>query len=286
MVDSAIVVHPITRLAVVSLVLVGSCQEDATSSDPIRFGDPVAAPVDQQITILPTASASSDLFGYIEPIAVGIELDAIVAADGSLNDYRLRGESFQAAIILTFASEAYFAPTHDDEQARQSCNAYGWWAPSHPAGLTAFDEARMYRDYEGTLELVSHGCHELLDPNTHGKDGGEFISRFDGIRVGLGFAPMTDDLWEGWPETIIDTWGSAMLAMYVAVEDADGAFIAQDISTTFATAVNEGSDDVLTDEAGLFIPLNVANWDPDVPLPRFYAYSIATWFLTLNALPF
>lgn len=256
------------------------CPDEPTAADPVVFPETIPAPVDQEITVLPVAGIGSEAFPWIQPVAVGVEFDAVVRPDGSLAGYTLDAQSIPPRIYLHFAAEEWFDGTGDEDKTL-TCYAWGWWQPTSPADLASFDGAEFYADYQGAFELEGHDCGELLDPALHGEDGGAFVSRFDGLELGIGFATLTQQLEENWPDSILQTWGDAMLSSYVALPASDGSFVAQDLSTTFAIALEPSGSQVSTDADGELVSVDIATTDT---LPAFYAYSVATFYVTLDSL--
>ncbi len=273
-------------LRIVGLVwLLAGCGTEQEAPEPIVFPETIAAPVDEEITVLPVVGLGEEAFPWVEPTAVGVELDAIIRQDGSLEGYTFEGVTAAPRIYLHLAGDAWFAgDDEEDPEHPQSCYAWGWWQPTSSGDLPTTDGAEFFVTYRGHFALEDYDCDALLDPAIHGEAGEDFMARFDGMEIGIGFAPLTQGLQESWSEPTLQTWGPAMLASYVALPASDSSFVAQDLSTTFAIAVDPDTDAIATDPAGDLVTVDITDATPETGLPDVYAYTVATFYVTLDSL--
>ncbi|MFT7622510.1 MAG: hypothetical protein ACI9WU_001683 [Myxococcota bacterium] len=273
-------------LAVLLVAMLGCSSDPAEPVDegPPQYGPPIAAPVDKAITVLPVASEASETLPWIEPVAVGVEFDGLLRADGSLDGYQVDDAISDPLIYLHFASDAWFAGNEEDSAGPQTCYAWGWWTPTINQPLDSSDGAAFFASYQGAFDLIGHDCGALLDPEVHGTDGADFMAAFDGMPLGLGFGLLTDALEESWPPSTLQTWGPSMLSSYVALGGSAGSLLAQDLSTTFAIALQADGESLATDAIGEPVILDVSAAMPDEDsLPDLYAYTVATFYLPLDA---
>ena len=267
------------RLIVVAsaAALCAGCGADVVA-EPIEYGEPKKAPVDEQVTVIPVDSLPAGPQPYIEPVAIGVELDAIVRADGTMEGYTLDGEAHPPTLVLNLASDLFFQADDDASEDVQFCTVWGWWDNQRSATFSAPAGVSFHASTEGDFRVSGHTCQTLLDPAIHGEAAQKFIDRLDGLTIGIGLAPLTEDLRDGWPDTALEAWETSMIACYVAVYGADGNFVALDVSTTFAIGVQ--GDEALTDEDGLLVPVDIG----DGALPDLYALTVATYYLVLASL--
>ena len=220
---------------------------------------------------------------YINPIAVGFEFDGVLQPNGSLEGYYVDGEYFPPVVYLVFASDEYFSASSEEVETEQYCHAWGTWEASPDASLTTWDGAELFYAYEGFLELEYYTCADLLDPDEWGEDGLDLIAAFQGMHLGLGFAPLTDDLRANWHEDVLEFYEPSMFSSYYAF-NYDDTFIAEDLTSNFAWEYDSETESLAVDEFGYLLPVIVDDLSPPDVLPRMYVRSIASYYTMFDDL--
>ncbi|MEQ1501263.1 MAG: hypothetical protein ABMB14_03490 [Myxococcota bacterium] len=227
-------------------------------------------PVPESTTSLPT----------FEPVSVGFAFDGVVLSDGTLAAYQYAGAVYDPAVLLVFASDAYF--TGGDPYA-ESCAVIASYAPAplpSDAPLATADDSPLFFGYDATIAIDGIGCAGRVDPTVYGDDASGLWGPFDGARFGLGFGPMTDPLLAEWDAEVIDEVGVSMIAEWIGVEAADGTLVATDWTTALWSAWDEASGDLLFSEDAegnqLLVPVDVTGLVPGDVLPAGYTRSYPT----------
>ncbi len=219
---------------------------------------------------------------YIEPVYVGVEFDGVVEIDGTLSGYYFGGEWYEPRLMFMFASEDFFIPDPEEVETREYCMAWAGFTPSlADTYLETYDDTVPWLSYKTQFTIQGHDCDGLVDPAIWGVNGQDLIDTFDGARVGLGFAPLTTDQSVVWSDTVLDAYGESMTATYVAMNWADGTFLAIDLGTSFSWKWDWRTSEVQVDDYGDLIA------EPLLPIfgiPESYVYSVATYFMPFDSL--
>lgn len=221
------------------------------------------------------------------PAAVGVGFDGLLRADGSLSSYLLDGEEQQPRLVLVFISDEYRSASSDAALYANSCAAVAPFALQPASPLPTDDGSALFVSYEATLQLEAHSCSGRVDPERWGAEAEGLWGPFVGARLGYGLGPMTPELQATWSPESLDALGSAMVSSWVALDDAEGNWIASDWTTGILFAVDQ--DGELQTEPGeegeaLLVPVPISELAPPDALPRAYVQSFPSWFQPLDEL--
>lgn len=271
-----------------SICLLAACGGEPKSSAQVDSGWGDASlqlvPIDTgpSVVSLDTGASAVAAARYIEPVYVGVEFDGVVELDGTLSGYYYDGQWHDPLLIFVFASEDFFLPNSEEVETREYCIAWAGFTPS-PAyqSLETYDDTVPWLSYKAEFTIQGHDCDGLVDPAVWGPNGADLIDTFDGARVGLGFAPMTPDQTMAWSDVVLGAYGESMTATYVALNWADGTFLAIDLGTSFSWKWDWRTSEVQLDDYGYLIA------EPLLPIfgiPESYVYSVATYYMPFDAL--
>lgn len=215
----------------------------------------------------------------VEPVAVGFAFDGVVQADGQIRGYAVQGLASPPVVILTLASEAYFGTTDPAVREAESCIAWGEYAPEpRDEPLPTRDGTMLWRSYEGTLALQGHTCRGVLT-EAWGEDADRVAEIFDGMRLGIGFGPMTDFLRAGWPASELEKYGDHLFAEYIAINGADGSFVAEDWTSAVLFEWDaETGEPVLAASGDAYVPIPTHHLPGGAAMPEGYVRSFAYWY--------
>jgi hypothetical protein len=219
---------------------------------------------------------------YMDPVAVGFEFDGIVHADGTLSGYWYEDEYYEPTVFVVFVSQEFFAASSEEVDTDQSCWAWGTWDPQPEAvDIPTYDGASLYSSYEDNLTIDWHTCADVLDPDEWGVDGEDLIYAFQEIHLGVGFAPLTVDLESAWNDATVDDLGDAMFSSYFAFNDADGGWVAEDLTTSFSWAYDADTESLRYDDEGYLVPEPIVT-----SFPEMYVLSSAIYYVFFDDLDF
>lgn len=245
----------------------------------------------------PTGDTSVEVETGINPVAVGFELVAQLNADGTLGPWSNGTNFYIPTMIVTFADEVFFQTGANDGHfcvalaSFGSDAAYGGIQPmTKPDQVTTTDGLTMYWSYDATLDLDtdpgSTDCDELLDPTLWGENGEILLDAFDGAHIGLGFGAMTPYLAKAWE---FDSPGTAtldflalaqpgMFAQYIAINDADGNFVADDWTTGIIWGTDDNGVPLMDKEGNYTTVMAVDTLEPGADMPSGQLQSYAFWY--------
>lgn len=222
----------------------------------------------------------------IAPIAVAFQLNAAVrGSDGALFPWRYDGFTLgEPRVDLVFGGAPFFYEGDDTD----SCRMSGPFTPSlRTCDLPNEDGADLWNSYEGTLALDTNDCAARLDPAVWGPGGRDLFAAFDGMRLGFGYGPITQELLDDWSADSLAEVGGAskLMAVYVAITDPDGTFVGEawnsgalyDWDSATGELVVDGSDRAValdTSTFGATFPDGLiwnlwSQWYQDFPLIDF-----------------
>lgn len=275
------------RLAlIVALALFGCSEKDGTSATDDPF-DPTSN------TNNNPDSGGSTGPQYMDPVAVGIEIDGVLYDDGTLHPLRYEDGSEGVPFVrLTFADEAYFGLDTAEAQVGHFCEVAASLVPGpSPSGLAN----QLFDNENGTtnnwsyeisdllidLEFVGTACQGVVDPAIYGVYGENLIQDFDGMHIGFGFGVMTDRLWEAYggvddPANVdlVDN----LFSVYIAANDRDGHWGGCDwtVGRLFEVDANDMQVEDPKDP-GFLLPVPVNNVGSGA-YPKGYLRSFAYWY--------
>lgn len=218
---------------------------------------------------------------YVEPVSVGFEFDGVVEFDGTLSGYFYEDEYYEPLMFLHFVSNDFFTSSSEEIETVEGCLAWGVWdvEPSDTP-LDTYNDVEPWFSYEGFLDIEDHDCHGLFDPAVWGTDGADLIEQFDGMHLGVGFAPLHPSLEETWSQELLSAYGDSMVSNYVAMNWLDGTFEAEEFSTGFCWEWDWWTEELAFDTDGNLVPQPVDAFG----LPESYVFSVAYWYADLAAL--
>lgn len=231
---------------------------------------------------LETADTASGPY-YFEPVAVGFEFQGGITDIGELTNYTIDGTEYLGSITLIFASEEFFQTADDKVQEANSCFMIapltGPMIPP-PAQIPNDDAAALFSSYEVALaaEPERSDCAGKVDPKIWGAKAENLLQPWVGARFGLGFGPMTDYLRDQWSKETLADFGDAMIASYIAINDASGTWIGEDWTTTFVWEWDPVASGPLIDDDDLLTKIDVSGQQPATRLPAAYLNSNAYWY--------
>lgn len=225
--------------------------------------------------------------GRFEPVAVGFAFDGVVLSDGALSGYAVNGLASPPLVILTLAGEDYFQTNDPAERDAASCIAWGEFAPAlRDEPLPTKDGVQLWRSYEGTLELQGHTCKGALT-EAWGEDAARVAEVFSGMRLGLGFGPMTDFLRKGWPAAELEEYGDHLFAEYVAINAADGSFVAEDWTSAILFEWDASTGAPVLDASGeAYVPVPTSHLTGGAVMPEGYVRSFSYWYQDFPVMDF
>jgi hypothetical protein len=244
--------------------------------------------------------------GGIDVVAVGFEVFATLEADGTLTSYTFDGATAYAPlVILTFTDAAYFSATTAADQEGHFCTAAALMAadvytdvtplvkpaqiPTRSQALsqgtgTGIDNAILYVSYEVALNVLEHDCAGVVDAEKWGADGALLVDPFHGARFGYGFGKQTDYLRAAYlsdgetTNDYLEKYEDAMMATYVAINDANGDWYGYDWTTTILFENEPDTNQVLADDQDYLIPKPISFLPVGSDLPEGYLSGNAYWY--------
>ncbi len=247
----------------------------------------------------PTLCDSEDSGGpagptYIDPVAVGFELDAVLYDDGTLHPVNYGGGNENPPILKLIFADADFFSLGYDQQYGHYCEIGVEFTPTpQDATNPAFDTqtgAPLNWSYDTRLDfnyawefLDSQGrsttCAGLVDPDKWGFYAENLVGPFNQAHVGIGFGPMTDYLWDAWggrDDPNNADFVNSFFTMYVAINDRDGHWGGCDWTSALLFEVDD-TDQPVADANNMLTPLDVSTVGTG-PLPKGYLRSFAYWY--------
>lgn len=217
----------------------------------------------------------------LDPVAVGFGITGGLLPDGAISDYELPGYGLvEPSITLTFATLTFFDGGLADP-ADETCTAIGLFDPPplvQPDQIPTWDGAVLYTSFDTSFSIAFTDCEAELDPAIWGPNGRDLLDAFEGAHIGIGFGPMTPYLEGAWlPQDLVD-YGDSMVASYIAINDASGAWVATDWTTSLLWAWDPVTHLVTLDAAGALQPLDVTGTAPGGLLPSAYIQSYPYWY--------
>lgn len=215
-----------------------------------------------------------------EPVAVGFGFDGVVTSDGTLSGYGVEDQTYAPSVTIQFVS-ALFADAEDaTTRELESCVAVTTFEPPPlvpPEQIPTVGDVPLFVSYDTTLVLEATSCIGRADPAVWGDEAEGLLDPFDGAHLGVGIGPMTDALRATWEAEILDDVGSSMLALWIAMDDAEGVWVASDLTTSIAFGWDEATGDLAT-ETDLdgnvnLVPLKVDDLTPESARPAMYLQS-------------
>ena len=233
--------------------------------------------------------------GEFEPAAVGFEYWGGLGSQGELLPFSEDdGASFLEPFLrMRFGSEAYFMTADDLEQERNSCEIVAVLQPL-PTQLQIpnRNDAELWQSYDFAVTTdparFAHSCGEPFDEDADGyptrenwgEDGQDLIDKFLGAHVAIAFAPMTEYLQgafenAGGFDQLPEDQQNAAFAMYIAINDKGGNFVAEDWTIGYTFEWDEETMIAPFDNGSLtFKPAEtVDGW-----LTSSYVRSFAYWY--------
>lgn len=277
----------------VALLALGGCGKDENETTDGTFVPPTT-----NTTCPDTALCDSGPVApaYMEPVAVGFDLDAVLYEDGTLHPVQYEdGSESPTFLKLTFADQEFFGLAAE-QQLGHYCEVGIVFEPTpqdqtNPAFNTKTG-APLYWSYETNLNMTeiwefidpdtgaSTSCVGMVDPDVWGTYAENLIGPFNGAHVGIGFAPMTDYLWDafgGTTATANADYLDKFIAMYVAVNDKDGGWGGCDWTSALLFEVDPVTDVAVADTDGFLIP-QVTSDAGLTGLPKGYVRTFAYWY--------
>ena len=224
---------------------------------------------------------------YFEPIALSVGYTGgWDEYQDALMDWAYKGEGYDGYIKLTLVSARYFELSPDDPAREDEFCEIRALYHAAPAALEAASQsddtpAVLRAGFEGHLEIygfLGTQCYNL-DPAVW--ENGDPQAVFDGMRLGLGFAELTDFLADAWTDDTLAFYGNYMLAAYVAINQPDGAggvdFVARDWSTALLWQWDAASGEVLINDEGALMGQDIND-----PLLSGWVSCYPYWFEDLS----
>ncbi len=232
---------------------------------------------------------------YFEPVAVGFELISGVGGDGTLTTFTTGTTESPPLMVITFADVEFFSAQNTDDQIGHHCEAIGVFAPTAerteplpgPSGpITAWHSYEVaFAIDQGTFDSTDEtGCGATLDPATWGRGGtNDLFAAFNGIRLGVAFGPLTANLRTTLEDAgASDEYLSGSFTEYIAINDKDGVWVAEDWTTASLFEWDETTNTPTTDSSGALTTKAFYDKDTDTysapPLPSGYLQSSAFWY--------
>lgn len=225
--------------------------------------------------VVPDPATSSEPVS-IEPVAVGFTFDGILLHDGRVAGYKVEGfGTIDPTLNLILVTDAFFGATGEPREA-EYCVVAAHAAPAPaPAPIPTHDGATLHTSYEVALDVLGTTC---------GPDLQDLVDAFDGAHVGYGWGPLTDPLRDVWSQDTLDGFEHAMVATYVAIREAGGAWVARDRTTAVLYEWDPGSEAPVIGPDDLLLPIDVTGTAPGDPLPEGYLQAYANLFVDLDEL--
>ncbi len=221
-------------------------------------------------------------FRPIDPIAVSVEVDTILLADGTLQGYYDGGTWVDPVFYLTFTSNDFFSTGDPVIKDQESCVAWGTFqvAPeSKPAQIPINANVVLHSSYQTNVNILFHNCDQRVDPTLWGAGGADLIAAFQGAHVGVGFGPVTPYLNPGnWDPVELAAYGDSLVASYIALNDASGAWVGDDWTSSVLFEWDASTETLVTDTAGLLVPVDITGTAEGDYLPAGYIHSRARWY--------
>jgi hypothetical protein len=180
-------------------------------------------------------------------------------------------------MFLFFASADFFQTGADTEY----CLALGTFEPipiAKPGQIPTHDGSILYSSYEVALNLEAHNCAGIVDADKWGADGEDLWGPFQGAHFGYGWGPLTPYLQKQWTQKTIDEYGPSMVASYIAINDATGAWVGEDWTTGFLWEWDPVLEELVADANNYLIPIDASGTPAGANLPEGYMRSFAYWY--------
>ena len=266
-----------TTLALGTLVACGGGSTDAATTDPTTG------------VVLTSTAATGDTApdgpSFMDPAAVGFELDAVHMADGTLAGYTgfdSNGNPVEVppTMFLTFASAAFFDASDQATQDAESCIAYGSFdvAPMTSNQIPTNGTALLWGSYEGALSIEFTTCQGVVDPALWGENAVDLLTPFEGAHIGYGFGPLTTYLEDQWGADSLTEYDGKLFANYIAINDANGDWIGQDWTSAILFEWDAETGELVADDDSYLIPIDISATPPGARLPEGYLRSFAYWY--------
>lgn len=218
----------------------------------------------------------------LDPIAVGFSFDGVVRADGTLEGYYLPGYAgygeIPATMTLIYADLEFFYSGN----TAYTCSATGYFTPPplvQPAQIPTFDGSLLSSSYDTAfVELLNTCGGGVVDESVWGPDAIGLTQPFDGAHLGYGFGVMTDYLRQAWDAATLASLGDGMVASYIAINDASGAWVATDWTTGLLWEWDEATGELAVDAGGYLVPVDVSGVAAGELFPDAYVRSYPYWY--------
>ena len=245
----------------------------------------------------------------LDPAAVGFEFDGVF--DGAnLGGYMTPDGAgglveLPPLVLVTFANIDFFSATTEEDQLRNSCEAFATFdviageSLLVPASMDG-ESVQVWNHFETSLSIIpgswqfegdtpsDDGCAFALDSDLWGDGGSELLNSFTTFRFGIGFGPLTEYLqsaWQDeageWANETIEELSVGMMTSYIAINDAEGAndsteaFEGFDWTTSVAFELDDTTGELVADEEGLLQVIDVTGANET---PVSYIRSFAYWY--------
>jgi hypothetical protein len=206
---------------------------------------------------------------YFQPIALSVSYTGgWDEHQNALLDWAYEGEGYDGYIRLTLVSEDFFLYSQDDPAIEDEYCEIRSLFHSQAAALQAASQAddtpaQLRASFVGELEIygfIGTACYNL-DPAIW--TDGSPREAFDGMRLGLGLAPLTDFLAGSWTSETLAAYGRYMLAAYIAINRPDGVggveFVARDWTTALLWQWDVDTGEVLTNDESVLMGQDVSD---------------------------
>lgn len=226
---------------------------------------------------------------YMDPIAVGFEFDGVIRSDGTIQGYETGYGLTTPIVVLTFTDLDFFYASSTAAQTGHFCTAIAPFEYAPTAPLTTANGNPLYLSYDvaltdvGALVFVDGAgnpvdqCAGLVDPAVWGANAENLIGPFEGAHFGFGLGEMTDNLRGSIGAATLTDLGDFMLAGYIAINDAAGAFVAEDWSLELVFEWDVATGELVADADGYLVGIDVSNLPPGA-FPDAYIRSFAFWY--------
>jgi hypothetical protein len=226
----------------------------------------------------------------LDPVAVGFEFEGgwngteitnySVDIDGEITE-------LLPSVLITFTDADYFSAEDAEGQIGHYCEVIALVTVTTQRGEDLDTDESIWHSFEMSLAPVPDSwtgdfdtaCGDLLDEDVWGFEGETLFDKFDGIRFGLGFGPMTDYLRDAWSEESLADLGTSMVTEFIAINDADGNWVAEDWTTGVLFEMDEdGVLETTVDEDGNEVLIGVDVSGVTSTMPAGYIRSFAYWY--------
>lgn len=236
-------------------------------------------------------TASVVAVDYMEPIAVGFEVEGVLYEDGRLMPLVYDDGSYSNPYVRVIFADEEFFDLSGDAQLGHYCeivaeipNLEVFEDGEH--AFRAIGDAQMNWTYEDNLQLyfefANTRCADVVDPAVWGGEAEVLFEAFNNMHFGVGYGAMTTRMWDAFGgETATDNEDivDRIFQVYIAVNDAEGQWSGCDWSYGFLYEVDEYDMQVEDPKnPGYLAPVDVANQNWASPLPKGYLRTGAYWY--------